>query len=97
MPKRKSKEFGSKYHPRFLIVWSAHLDLAEQLRAARLQRAIGVIYRPETERLSHYFKAQLPDQFDAVLHFDETRAVTPLEKMAGWEAGEMPETYPFAV
>ncbi|HJT15046.1 MAG TPA: erythromycin esterase family protein [Dongiaceae bacterium] len=83
--------------PRFLIVWSAHLDVAEQLRAPRLERAIGVIYRPETERLSHYFKASLPDQFDAVLHFDETRAVTPLERTASWEAGEMPETYPFAV
>jgi erythromycin esterase-like protein len=83
--------------PRFLIVWSAHLDVAEQLRTRRLERAIGVIYRPETERLSHYFKANLPDQFDAVLHFDETRAVTPIERTASWEAGELPETYPFAV
>ena len=83
--------------PRFLLVWSAHLDLAEQLRAQRLERAIGVVYRPETERLSHYFRASLPDQFDAVLHFDETRAVTPLEKNAAWEVGELPETYPFAV
>jgi len=56
-----------------------------------------VIYRPETERQSHYFTAQLPQQFDAVLHFDETRAVQPLELTAEWEAGEVPETFPFAL
>ena len=56
-----------------------------------------MIYRPETERLSHYFHARLPDQFDAVLHFDETRAVEPLERTAEWEAGEAPETFPFGV
>ena len=57
------------------------------MREPRLERAIGVIYRPETERASHYFQARLPDQFDAVLHFDETRAVEPLERTAGWERG----------
>jgi len=67
------------------------------LRAARLERAIGVIYRPETERGSHYFHARLAEQFDAVLHFDETSAVEPLERTAEWETGEVPETYPFAV
>ena len=56
-----------------------------------------MVYRPETERQSHYFKARLPDQFDAILHFDETRAVEPLESTAEWEAGEVPETFPFAV
>ena len=60
----------------------------------RLERAIGVIYRPQTERLSHYFYARLPAQFDAVLHFDTTHAVEPLERSAGWDAGEAPETYP---
>ena len=69
----------------------------EGLRAPRLERAIGVIYRPKTERLSHYFRARLLDQFDAVLYFDETRAVEPLERTADWEAGEVPETFPFAV
>jgi erythromycin esterase-like protein len=59
-----------------------------------LERAIGVIYLPETERQSHYFRALLPRQFDAVLHFDETRAVEPLEPAAHWETGEAPETYP---
>ena len=66
----------------------------EGLREPRLERAIGVIYRPETERASHYFEARLTDQFDAVLHFDVTRAVEPLERTAGWETGEPPETYP---
>ncbi|HEX7978809.1 MAG TPA: erythromycin esterase family protein [Gemmatimonadaceae bacterium] len=63
----------------------------------RLERAIGVIYRPETERQSHYFHADLPAQFDLVLHLDQTRALEPLERSAGWEQGEPPETYPFAV
>ena len=56
-----------------------------------------MIYRPETERISHYFRARLPDQFDAVIHFDETRAVEPLERTAEWNGGEAPPTYPFAV
>jgi erythromycin esterase-like protein len=64
------------------------------LRQPRLERAIGVIYRPETERLSHYFGARLPHQFDAVFHYDVTRAVEPLERTGLWERGELPETYP---
>ena len=61
--------------------------------AVRLERAIGVIYRPETERHSHYFQARMSDQFDAVIHVDETRAVEPLEKWAHDEA-DAPDTYP---
>ena len=53
--------------------------LLDELGRARLERAIGVIYRPETERQSHYFYARLPEQFDAVLHYDVTRAVEPLD------------------
>jgi erythromycin esterase-like protein len=68
--------------------------LEEELSDIRLERAIGVIYRPETERLSHYFEARLPQQFDAVIHLDETSAVEPLDIAAGWDAGEPPETYP---
>jgi erythromycin esterase-like protein len=68
-----------------------------ELREPRLERAIGVIYLPETERASHYFHASLPDQFDAVLHIDETRAVEPLERTAEWEKGEVPETFPSGV
>jgi Erythromycin esterase len=68
----------------------------ERLRGPRLERAIGVIYRPETERQSHYFEARLPEQFDAVLHYDETRAVEPLERWGADEGREAPATYPFA-
>ena len=70
---------------------------AELLSGPLLERAIGVIYRPETERQSHYFLANLANQFDAVIHIDETRAVEPLERTAGWEQGEPPETYPTAL
>ncbi len=67
------------------------------LRQTRLQRAIGVIYLPQTERQSHYFHARLPNQFDAMIHFDETRAVEPLDRTQHWDEGELPETYPFGV
>jgi erythromycin esterase-like protein/predicted phosphoribosyltransferase len=70
-------------------------DADARLNDRRLERAIGVIYRPETERLSHYFDARLRDQFDAVLHLDETAALVPLEPTEEWDRGEMPETYPF--
>jgi len=81
----------------FLHTWRAGDTVTEGLRGSRLERAIGVIYLPETERLSHYFRARLPDQFDAVLHFDETQAVEPLEYTSEWEVGEAPETFPFKV
>lgn len=70
------------------------IEVREELEAPRLERAIGVIYRPETELLSHYFQAVLPWQFDEYVWFDETRAVTPLgtEEVRG-----MPETYPFGL
>jgi len=80
--------------PRFLLPLRNNRAVGEDLRQARLERAIGVIYRPETERLSHYFHARLSDQFDAVLHFDETRALEPLERTAGWETNEPAETFP---
>jgi erythromycin esterase-like protein/predicted phosphoribosyltransferase len=68
------------------------------LEGRRLERAIGVVYRPETERISHYFHSRIAEQFDAVLHYDETSAVEPLETTSEWETGEgLPETYPFGV
>ncbi|CAA9263658.1 MAG: Erythromycin esterase homolog [uncultured Chloroflexi bacterium] len=75
----------------------SHNDVLDDLRRERLERAIGVIYRPETERWSHYFHASLADQFDAVLHLDETRAVEPLERTAGWDHGGAPDTFPSGV
>ncbi|HSE98893.1 MAG TPA: erythromycin esterase family protein, partial [Blastocatellia bacterium] len=83
--------------PRFLLGLSDGGGATAGLRDPLLERAIGVIYKPESERLSHYFHASLPDQFDAVLHFDRTRAVEPLERTAEWEAGEVPETFPSGI
>ena len=80
--------------PNFLLLLDADHAATSFLRQPRLERAIGVIYLPQSERTSHYFHAQLPDQFDAILHYDETRAVEPLERAAIWEHGEVPETYP---
>ena len=64
------------------------------LAEPRLERAIGVVYRPDTELLSHYFRAVLSEQFDAYVWFETTRAVTPLGE--GRPAG-VPETYPFGL
>ncbi|HUJ02832.1 MAG TPA: erythromycin esterase family protein [Rhizomicrobium sp.] len=77
-----------------LTWWKGRADLSEALADPRLERAIGVVYRPESELLSHYFRAVLPDQFDAFVWFEETRAVTPLpgERPVG-----MPDTYPFGL
>jgi erythromycin esterase-like protein len=78
--------------PRFM------LDLGkpnEFLATRRLERAIGVIYRPASERLSHYFLADMPRQFDTVIHLDETTALEPLDRDPRWEPGEPPETFPF--
>jgi erythromycin esterase-like protein len=71
-------------------------ELRSALEAPRLERAIGVIYRPDTERASHYFTARLPQQFDVVIHIDTTRAVEPLEKWSRHEV-DLPETYPTGV
>ncbi|MBV8172116.1 MAG: erythromycin esterase family protein [Candidatus Eremiobacteraeota bacterium] len=61
------------------------------------ERAVGVVYRPETELQSHYFRAHIAGQFDGVLHFDRTRAVEPLERGTRWDEGEVPETFPSGV
>jgi erythromycin esterase-like protein len=80
--------------PRFLLPLRGPGAAMEILNQTRLERAIGVIYRPESERASHYFEADLARQFDAIIHIDQTRAVEPLDRTAGWDAGEPPETYP---
>jgi len=69
-------------------------DVRGRLMAPRLERAIGVIYRPDTEVLSHYFQAALPRQFDEWIWFDRTRAVEPLPGAAG---PGLPDTYPFGL
>ncbi|MCE8051560.1 erythromycin esterase family protein [Halomonas daqingensis] len=70
---------------------------AAPLKEPLWQRAIGVIYRPESERISHYFKASMAQQFDAVFHLDETRAVEPFDWGELWRPEEVPDTYPFGV
>ncbi len=69
-------------------------DLHYQLMKPKLQRAIGVVYRPETELASHYFEAVLPNQFDEYIWIDQTEAITPLstEQLEG-----LPDTYPFGI
>jgi erythromycin esterase-like protein len=81
---------------RFLLTLKDE-EIGEVMREPFLERAIGVIYRPETERESHYFQTRLSEQFDAVLHFDETRAVEPLERTARWDTGEVLETFPSGI
>jgi erythromycin esterase-like protein len=78
--------------PRFLL--DLRDGAPEPLRAERLERFIGVIYRPETERWSHYSEAVLPDQFDGWVWFDETRAVTPLADLHEKGEGEL---WPFGL
>ena len=77
-----------------LLASGQNSTLTGTLAGPNLERAIGVLYIPRTERQSHYFYTRLPEQFDYVIHIDETRAVEPLERSAGWETGEVAETYP---
>ncbi|MFC4346845.1 erythromycin esterase family protein [Kordiimonas lipolytica] len=81
-------------HPNFLLDMRSNNEAIDYLLEPRLMRAIGVIYRPETERQSHYFSSCLPEQFDLLLHFDETDAVRPLHVPMRWHQGELDETYP---
>ena len=80
--------------PAFFVAMHDGSAAAAALEVVRLGRAIGVIYRPETERQSHYFHVRPSDQFDAMIHVDVTRALEPLEPTSVWVAGQNPETYP---
>lgn len=77
----------------FVLATSAARDA---LAEPRLERAIGVIYGRERECASHYFRARMADQFDAVIHIDTTSALTPLERWSR-ESSDLPETYPTGV
>jgi len=79
---------------RFFLPLREPSPARDALMEERLERAIGVLYLPRSERQSHYFMAQLPRQFDAVIHIDRTTAVEPLDATSGWHSGEPPETYP---
>lgn len=96
------KSYESAFHDSGVPACLLHLRaprreaLRDELLASRLERAIGVVYRPDTELASHYFAASLPRQFDEYIWFDETTAVTPLENTARRSA-DLPETYPFGL
>lgn len=95
-----ANSYEQLFHETGIPAFLLHLDprhlgeAAGALHEPRLHRAIGVVYRPETERASHYYHARLPAQFDAVIHVDETRALEPLDRTSGWERGELPDTFP---
>jgi erythromycin esterase-like protein len=74
-----SRLFHETGIPNFLLIFRGNESLTRELSRPRLQRAIGVIYKPETERQSHYFDARISKQFDAVIHFDVTNPVKPLD------------------
>jgi len=96
LPGSYERLFHGTGRPRFYLPLRGQ-PIADELRGPLLERAIGVIYRPETERVSHYFEADLPRQFDAVLHFDRTTALEPLERWPAAEPHEVPETFPSGV
>lgn len=77
----------------FVLPLTPGSQVAKALDERKLQRAIGVLYQPATERQSHYFFSSLPQQFDAIIHMDTTSALTPLELSAP-SGREVPETYP---
>jgi erythromycin esterase-like protein len=77
-PDSYERVFRDAGFPASLTDWRGNRDLRDRLSEPRLERAIGVVYRPETELASHYFEAVLPEQFDAMVWFEETKAVTPL-------------------
>ncbi|MGH2880772.1 MAG: erythromycin esterase family protein [Solirubrobacteraceae bacterium] len=80
--------------PAFVLSPLASGEIGRALAEPRLERAIGVIYHPQTERQSHWFAANAARQYDALIHIDSTEAVEPLERTSDWELGEPPETYP---
>lgn len=96
----RSDSYERVFHDTGIAAFALHLRsprrraLREELSAQRLERAIGVVYRPESERASHYFYADLPRQFDEYLWFDETDAVEPLDRPR-LPAGSRADTYPF--
>jgi erythromycin esterase-like protein len=81
-------------HPRFVLPIRANPDVNEALRGSMRQRSIGVIYRPEAERLSNYVQTRLNDEFDAVVRFDQTTAVHALVGDPDYETEEIPGSIP---
>lgn len=80
--------------PEFLVRMDRPTEAVDVLSTPRLERAIGVVYQPATERQSHYFHTRLAQRYDAIVHIDETTALEPLEPGEHWMSGRTPETYP---
>jgi erythromycin esterase-like protein len=93
-PRSYEALFHQVEEPNLLLNLREDNDAVEALAEPRLERAIGVIYRPETELASHYLRTDLASQFDAVLHFDRTRAVEPLDTSPQWRREDLAETFP---
>jgi protein-L-isoaspartate(D-aspartate) O-methyltransferase len=89
-----SESYEGSCHETGIPAFCLDLRRAKGLQEVRLERAIGVIYRPETELASHYFQAVLPEQFNEYIWFDRTKAISPF---ATKELEEMPDTYPFGL
>ncbi|MEH6671265.1 erythromycin esterase family protein [Halopseudomonas sp.] len=86
--------FFAVSHERFLLDLRGRNPMTELLMQPRIQRAIGVIYRPETERQSHYFFSSLPRQYDFIIHYDETSALQALDVTVKDPGGEADDTHP---
>jgi erythromycin esterase-like protein len=97
LPESYEALFHETALPRFFLSLRNDNQAIQALRNRHLERAIGVIYLPHSERVSHYFYARLPEQFDGIIHIDETHAVEPLDRSERWEAGDLPETAPTAL
>lgn len=89
--------FSSIGIPNFFLDLEAATLASPALAAPLLERAIGVLYLPQTEFHSHYLYARIGEQFDALVHIERTHAVEPLDRNVRWETGEVPETYPSAL
>ena len=83
--------------PSFLLTIRGNDEVAGNLPDGLLERAIGVIYLPESERVSHYFQTDVASQFDALIHIDRTSALHPLDESPSWRHDEVPDTYPSGI
>jgi protein-L-isoaspartate(D-aspartate) O-methyltransferase len=97
-----AESYERVFHESTLRAFLLHLRepqrrvVREELEQPRLERAIGVVYRPESELASHYFYAMLAHQFDEYIWFDESQAIQPLAAPAT-RSVDLPETYPFGL
>jgi protein-L-isoaspartate(D-aspartate) O-methyltransferase len=97
LPQSFEQQCHDSGKPAFLLDFARHEALAKALKTPRLARYIGVIYRPETERYSHYMESSVSQQFDAFVWFDRTSPVKALAADDGGSTGGAPDTFPFGM